>query len=188
MRTHASIVIVGAGIAGCSAAYHLTQLGWKDILVVDKGPLFETGGSTSHAPGLIFQTNYSKLMTEFAKYTVNTLKPLAYQGEQCLYQVGGIEVATTPERLGRAQAQAGRGARLRAGGPPAHAAGGQGAHTHPGRAGDSGRLLCTHGRRRARLVLRGRAGGNGDGHSAARSSWATSRWRPSTCRTGAPAA
>jgi glycine cleavage system aminomethyltransferase T/glycine/D-amino acid oxidase-like deaminating enzyme len=98
MRTHASIVIVGAGIAGCSAAYHLTQLGWKDILVVDKGPLFETGGSTSHAPGLIFQTNYSKLMTEFAKYTVNTLKPLAYQGEQCLYQVGGIEVATTPER------------------------------------------------------------------------------------------
>ncbi len=99
MRTHAAIVIVGAGIAGCSAAYHLTQLGWQDILVLDKGPLFETGGSTSHAPGLIFQTNYSKLMTEFAKYTVATLKPLTYQGEQCLYQVGGIEVATTPARL-----------------------------------------------------------------------------------------
>ena len=70
MRTHAHVVIVGAGIAGCSAAYHLAQLGWKDILVVDKGPLFETGGSTSHAPGLIFQTNYSKMMTEFARYTV----------------------------------------------------------------------------------------------------------------------
>src|SRR5690606_24751602 len=66
--------------------------------VVDKGPLFETGGSTSHAPGLIFQTNYSKMMTEFAKYTVQTLAPLHYQGEQCLYQVGGIEVAYTPER------------------------------------------------------------------------------------------
>jgi len=98
MRTHAHVVIVGAGIAGCSAAYHLAQLGWKDILVVDKGPLFETGGSTSHAPGLIFQTNYSKMMTEFAKYTVKTLEPLRYQGEQCLYQVGGIEVAYTPER------------------------------------------------------------------------------------------
>ena len=98
MRAHASIVIVGAGIAGCSAAYHLAQLGWKDILVVDKGPLFETGGSTSHAPGLIFQTNYSKLMTEFARYTVNTLKPLTHQGEQCLYQVGGIEVAAPPAR------------------------------------------------------------------------------------------
>ena len=51
-------------------------MGWSDILVVDKGPLFETGGSTTHAPGLIFQTNYSKMMTEFAKYTVNLLKPL----------------------------------------------------------------------------------------------------------------
>ena len=40
MRAHAHVVIVGAGIAGCSAAYHLAQLGWKDILVVDKGPLF----------------------------------------------------------------------------------------------------------------------------------------------------
>ncbi|MBW7885207.1 MAG: FAD-dependent oxidoreductase, partial [Caldilineaceae bacterium] len=98
MRTNASIVIVGAGIAGCSAAYHLTQLGWKDVVVVDKGPLFETGGSTSHAPGLIFQTNYSKMMTAFARYTVELLKPLHYREEQCLYQVGGIEVAHTPER------------------------------------------------------------------------------------------
>ena len=63
-----------------------------DILVLDKGPLFETGGSTTHAPGLIFQTNYSKMMTEFAKYTVAMLKPLRYQDEPCLYQVGGIEV------------------------------------------------------------------------------------------------
>jgi glycine cleavage system T protein len=98
MPTHASIVIVGAGIAGCSAAYHLARLGWRDVLVVDKGPLFETGGSTSHAPGLIFQTNYSKLMTEFAKYTVQVLAPLTYAGEQCLYQVGGIEVAHTRAR------------------------------------------------------------------------------------------
>ncbi len=98
MRSHAHVVIVGAGIAGCSAAYHLAQLGWKDVLVVDKGPLFETGGSTSHAPGLIFQTNYSQMMTEFAKYTVAMLKPLRYQDEPCLYQVGGIEVAYTPER------------------------------------------------------------------------------------------
>ena len=98
MRTHARLVIVGAGIVGCSAAYHLAQLGWHDILVLDKGPLFETGGSTTHAPGLIFQTNYSKMMTEFARYTVNLLKPLQHGGEQCAYQVGGIEVAATPAR------------------------------------------------------------------------------------------
>ena len=47
----ARLVIVGSGIVGCSAAYHLTKLGWRDILVVDKGDPFENDGSTSHAPG-----------------------------------------------------------------------------------------------------------------------------------------
>lgn len=98
MRPHAHVVIVGAGIVGCSAAYHLAQLGWKDILVIDKGPLFDTGGATSIAPGLIFQSHYVRLMTEFARYTIDLLKPLRQQAEPCLYQVGGIEVATTPER------------------------------------------------------------------------------------------
>ena len=50
MPRHARAVVVGAGIAGCSVAYHLTKLGWRDIVVVEQGPLFETGGSTSHAP------------------------------------------------------------------------------------------------------------------------------------------
>ena len=59
MRTEARLVIIGAGIAGCSAAYHLTRLGWRDILVIDKGPLFENDGSTSHAPGSMFLTNPS---------------------------------------------------------------------------------------------------------------------------------
>jgi glycine/D-amino acid oxidase-like deaminating enzyme len=52
MQTHTRLVIIGAGIVGCSAAYHLTKLGWRDIVVVDQGLLFQTGGSTSHAPGL----------------------------------------------------------------------------------------------------------------------------------------
>ncbi len=56
MRTHARLVIVGAGIVGCSAAYHLTQMGWSDILVLDKGPLFETGGSTTHALAAAFES------------------------------------------------------------------------------------------------------------------------------------
>ena len=57
MKHKARIVIIGAGIVGCSTAYHLSKLGWSDIVVVEQGPLFETGGSTSHAPGLVFQTN-----------------------------------------------------------------------------------------------------------------------------------
>ena len=51
MNHQARLVIVGAGIVGCAAAYHLTKLGWRDIIVLDKGPLFENDGSTSHAPG-----------------------------------------------------------------------------------------------------------------------------------------
>jgi len=98
VHNKARLVIIGSGIVGASAAYHLAQLGWKDILVLDQGPLFDTGGSTSHAPGLVFQTNSSKMMTGFAQYTVELLNELEYEGQPCFYPVGGIEVAYTPER------------------------------------------------------------------------------------------
>src|SRR5690242_21220207 len=65
-----NVVVIGAGIVGGSLADELTARGWTDVTVVDRGPLFSTGGSTSHAPGLVFQTNPSKTMSEFAKYTV----------------------------------------------------------------------------------------------------------------------
>ena len=99
MQQHARVVIIGAGIVGCSVAYHLTQLGWRDIVVVEQGPLFETGGSTSHAPGLIFQINPSKTMTDFAKYTTELFRSLYLDGEACGRAVGSLEVAWTPERL-----------------------------------------------------------------------------------------
>ncbi len=94
----ANLVIIGAGIVGCSAAYHLTQLGWRDIVVLDQGPLYQTGGSTSHAPGLVFQTNSSRLMCQMAQYTTRLLGRLAYEGDPCWYPVGSIEVATTEAR------------------------------------------------------------------------------------------
>ena len=96
---HARAVVIGAGIAGCSVAYHLTKLGWREIVVVDQGPLFETGGSTSHAPGLVFQINPSKTMTEFARYSVDLWTRLQLDGEPCAKAVGSLEVAWTPERL-----------------------------------------------------------------------------------------
>jgi glycine/D-amino acid oxidase-like deaminating enzyme len=64
MQARASVVIIGAGIVGGAAAHSVPELGWRDI-VVDQGPLFQTGGSTSHAPGLVVQTNGSKTMTSF---------------------------------------------------------------------------------------------------------------------------
>ena len=57
------VVIIGAGIVGCSLADELVLRGWTDVTVVEQGRLFKTGGSTSHAPGIIFQTNASKTMT-----------------------------------------------------------------------------------------------------------------------------
>ena len=98
VENKARLLIVGAGIVGCSTAYHLWKKGWKDIVVIDKGPLYETGGSTSHAPGLVFQTNSSKMMTEYAKYTVSLLSQLEWEGKPAWYGVGGIEVAYTDAR------------------------------------------------------------------------------------------
>ena len=53
----ARAVIVGAGIVGASVAHHLAARAGSDIVIIDQGPLWETGGSTSHAPGLVFQHN-----------------------------------------------------------------------------------------------------------------------------------
>ncbi|WP_184966694.1 GcvT family protein [Nonomuraea endophytica] len=99
MVSRPRLVIIGAGIVGCALADELTGRGWTDVTVVEQGPLFAAGGSSSHAPGLVFQTNPSKTMTEFATYTVNKYSGLSLDGQWCFKQVGGLEVATTPERL-----------------------------------------------------------------------------------------
>jgi glycine cleavage system T protein len=90
---HVGTVVVGAGCVGCSAAYHLAEQGREDVVVLDQGPLFETGGSTSHAPGLVYQTGGGKLMTHMGAYT----RDLYYDLDS--YRMsGGIEVAYTAER------------------------------------------------------------------------------------------
>jgi dimethylglycine oxidase len=99
MQDRAQTVIVGAGIVGASAAYHLAELGQADVLVIDRGPLFETGGSTSHAPGLAFQTNGSRTMCRIAQDSVRLYSELDVDGEPCWYGVGGIEVATSEARM-----------------------------------------------------------------------------------------
>ena len=99
MRDRARTVVVGAGIVGASAAYHLSELGERDVLVLDQGPLFETGGSSSHAPGLAFQTNGSRMMCRIAQESVALYATLDVDGEPAWYGVGGIEVATTEARM-----------------------------------------------------------------------------------------
>lgn len=92
------VVIIGAGIVGCAVADELTARGWTDVTVLEQGPLFATGGSTSHAPGLVFQVNPSQTMTRLAQYTVRKYSSLTLDGEPCFRQLGGLEVAATPER------------------------------------------------------------------------------------------
>ncbi|MEO1209539.1 MAG: FAD-dependent oxidoreductase [Cyanobacteria bacterium J06638_20] len=99
MKSNAAVVVIGAGIVGCSTTYHLAKLGWQDIVVVEQGPLFATGGSTSHAPGLVFQTNPSKTMTQLAKYTVELYSQLSTEEGPAYYPVGGVEVAYTEARM-----------------------------------------------------------------------------------------
>ncbi|KAH7120746.1 dimethylglycine dehydrogenase precursor [Dendryphion nanum] len=101
MSSSQRIVIIGAGIVGTNLADELVAHGWEAtaITVVEQGPLQLPGGSTSHAPGLVFQTNASKTMTKFATYTIEKLMSLEKDGHSCFNQVGGLEVATTSARL-----------------------------------------------------------------------------------------
>ena len=93
------IVIIGAGIVGCSLADELTERGYTDVTVIEKGRLWNPGGSTSHAPGVVFQTNGSRTMAQFARQTVEKLHSLRHSGETCFLKVGSLELATTPDRL-----------------------------------------------------------------------------------------
>ena len=96
----AHTVIVGAGIVGCNLAYQLTQMGVSDVVVVDQGPMPTTGGSSTHAPGIMFQTAESKELCQFADYSRRLYSELeSIDGTQAYQEVGGIEVARSEDRM-----------------------------------------------------------------------------------------
>ena len=105
----ARLVIIGAGIVGCSVAYHLARRGWRDIVVLDQGPLPHTGGSTSHAPGGLSLISGSRFLTELAKYGVPLYADLAVDGVAGAAIVGGLEVAKSDERWAELKRRAGWG-------------------------------------------------------------------------------
>jgi glycine cleavage system aminomethyltransferase T/glycine/D-amino acid oxidase-like deaminating enzyme len=94
LPSHAGVVVIGCGIVGNSVAYHLGRLGWHDILLLDKGPLPNPGGSTGHASNFIYLVDHSKEMTALTVDSVNQYKDLGVFTES-----GGIEVARTKERI-----------------------------------------------------------------------------------------
>jgi glycine cleavage system aminomethyltransferase T/glycine/D-amino acid oxidase-like deaminating enzyme len=89
-----SVVVIGAGIVGNSLAYHLFRLGQTDVLLLDKGPLPNPGGSTGHASNFIFPVDHSKEMTLLTLESMRQYKDL-----DVFIESGGIEVARTQERM-----------------------------------------------------------------------------------------
>ena len=90
----ARAVVIGAGIVGNSIAYHLARLGWRDLVLLDKGPLPNPGGSTGHASNFIYPVDHSREMTALTRDSVDQYARLGV-----LTVCGGIEVARTEERM-----------------------------------------------------------------------------------------
>jgi glycine cleavage system T protein len=96
--THARVVIIGGGVIGCSVAYHLTRLGWKDVVLLERKQL--TSGTTWHAAGLIAQLRASANMTKLAKYSQELYGSLEEETGVAtgFRRCGSITVALTAER------------------------------------------------------------------------------------------
>jgi glycine cleavage system aminomethyltransferase T/glycine/D-amino acid oxidase-like deaminating enzyme len=94
MPAKAKCVIIGAGIVGNCLAGHLSRLGWTDLVLLDKGPLPNPGGSTGHASNFIFPTDHNK---EMAFLTLESQRQ--YEDLGVNSTCGGIEVAREPQRL-----------------------------------------------------------------------------------------
>ena len=107
MTDHARAVIIGGGVGGTSIAYHLTELGWTDIVLVDRAEL--TSGSTFHSAGLVGQLRSSVTLTKMMMYGVELYRRLAVETgtDPSWHEVGSLRLASTNERLEELRRQAG---------------------------------------------------------------------------------
>lgn len=99
MKDQAQVVIIGGGIVGCSIAYHLTKLGWRDVMIIEKGLL--TSGSTWHAAGLVGQFRSHRNITRMLQYSVSLYEELERETEIATgwKKCGCLHLASSPERL-----------------------------------------------------------------------------------------
>ncbi|TSD56896.1 FAD-dependent oxidoreductase [Variovorax sp. KBS0712] len=106
LPSHAEVVIIGGGVVGCSIAYHLTKLGIRDVVLLERKQL--TSGTTWHAAGLVGQLRATRNLTELAKYTTGLLHQLEKETGQAtgFKQNGSISVALNPERMEELKRQA----------------------------------------------------------------------------------
>jgi len=99
LSTQARAVVVGGGIVGCSVAYHLTQLGWKDVVILEQGRL--SSGTTWHAAGLVGQLRAQENLTRLIRYSTELYESL--EAETGLgtgwKRCGGVMIARNEERM-----------------------------------------------------------------------------------------
>ena len=99
MVDQARAVVIGGGIVGTSVAYHLTQLGWRDVVLLEQGSL--SGGTTWHAAGLVGQLRSSSNLTRLIRYSVDLYSRLEAETGQSTgwKRCGSVSVARTVERM-----------------------------------------------------------------------------------------
>jgi len=99
MKSHVQVAVIGGGVVGCSVLYHLTKLGWRDLLLIERSEL--TSGSTWHAAGGFHTINADPNIAALQGYTIQLYRELEeISGQSCgLHHVGGLTIATSPERM-----------------------------------------------------------------------------------------
>jgi heterotetrameric sarcosine oxidase gamma subunit len=99
LPSHARVVVIGGGIVGCSTAYHLTRLGWRDVVLLERAAL--SCGTTWHAAGLVGQLRSSLNMTQLIRYSTELYAALEAETGQATgwKRCGSLSVARTAERM-----------------------------------------------------------------------------------------
>ncbi len=97
--THAQVVIIGGGVGGCSIAYHLTLMGWNDVVILERHEL--TSGSTWHSAGLVGQMRSDANLTRMMHYSTDLYRKLKDETghDPAWREVGGLRLASSAERM-----------------------------------------------------------------------------------------
>src|SRR5205085_8371073 len=107
LPSSARCVVIGGGVGGTSLAYHLAQLGWDDVVLLERSQL--TSGSTFHSAGLVGQLRGSVSLTKMMMYSVELYRRLRDESEfdPGWVECGGIRLASSEERMEELRRQAG---------------------------------------------------------------------------------
>src|SRR5246127_2960681 len=99
MKSSAQVVVIGGGVVGASVLYHLTELGWIDVVLVERKEL--TAGSTWHAAGGMHTLNGDPNVAKLQEYTIKLYAEIERaSGQSCgVHITGGVNLAGTPERM-----------------------------------------------------------------------------------------